>query len=75
MAKEKIGVIGSGISGIIAAYLLQQRYDVILFEKNNRLGGKIGYYLMDKWKMHEIDSLDDLALCEFLFTKKGLDKE
>ena len=39
MAKEKIGVIGSGISGIIAAYLLQQRYDVILFEKNNRLGG------------------------------------
>jgi len=47
----------------------------VLQEKNNRLGGKIGYYLMDKWKMHEIDSLDDLALCEFLFAKKGLDKK
>ncbi len=37
--REKIAIIGSGISGISAAYLLSSKYDVYLFEKNNRLGG------------------------------------
>ena len=41
MSKEikNIAVIGSGISGIVASYLLQDRYDVNLFEKNNYIGG------------------------------------
>jgi len=46
----------------------------VLVEHNNRLGGKIGYSLMDSWKLHEIDNLDDLELCEYLFKKKGLDR-
>ena len=37
--KKKIAVIGSGISGISASYLLSSKYDVHLFEKNNYLGG------------------------------------
>ena len=37
--REKIAIIGSGISGISAAYLLSSKYDIYLFEKNNRLGG------------------------------------
>lgn len=36
---RKIAVVGSGISGIGAAWLLRDRYDVTLYESDNRLGG------------------------------------
>ena len=39
-------------------------------ENNNRLFGKIGLSLMDGWKMFEIDSLEDLELCELIFKNK-----
>lgn len=35
----KIAVIGAGISGLGAAYLLSQKYEVDLYEKEGRLGG------------------------------------
>ena len=37
--KERIAVIGSGISGISSAYFLSKNFDVHLFEKEGRLGG------------------------------------
>jgi predicted NAD/FAD-binding protein len=35
----KIAVIGTGISGMSAAWLLNQRHDVTVYERNERIGG------------------------------------
>lgn len=35
----KIAIIGTGISGLGAAYLLQNHHDITLFEKNTYIGG------------------------------------
>ena len=35
----RVAVIGGGISGIVASYLISRRNDVVLFEKESRLGG------------------------------------
>ena len=35
----KIGVVGSGISGLVTAWALQTKHEVTLFEKNGNLGG------------------------------------
>lgn len=41
-------------------------------ENKNRLFGKIGLSLMSSWKMFEIDSTEDLELCEIIYQKKLL---
>lgn len=35
----KIAIVGAGISGLTAAYLLSKKYDVTVLEKSERLGG------------------------------------
>ena len=39
MGKKRLAIIGSGISGLSAAFFLSKKYNVSLFEKNNTLGG------------------------------------
>ena len=36
---KRIAIIGSGISGLTCAWLLKDRYEVVLFEADSRLGG------------------------------------
>lgn len=43
----RIAVIGSGISGLAAAWLLSQRHDVTVFEKDARIGGHSNTVLFD----------------------------
>lgn len=38
----------------------------VLKQHNNRFGGKIGMTKMEFWKMFEIDSMEDLKMCETL---------
>ena len=44
----------------------------ILFQHNNRLGGKIVISEMEVWKSFEVDTQDDLDFCEELCLLKGL---
>lgn len=48
--KKKIAIIGSGISGLSAAYFLCKKYEVSIFEKNNYLGGHVNTLTVDDRK-------------------------
>ncbi|MCU1689804.1 MAG: amine oxidase [Jatrophihabitantaceae bacterium] len=39
MARRQVAVIGAGVAGLTAAYVLQQECDVTLYESADRLGG------------------------------------
>ena len=39
MERLRIAVVGAGIAGLGAAWLLSRRHDVVLYEANDRLGG------------------------------------
>lgn len=46
----------------------------ILRATHNRLGGKIGLYVMEKYKMFQIDNFQDIVLCQAIMRGYGLDK-
>jgi CMP-N,N'-diacetyllegionaminic acid synthase len=46
----------------------------ILKSGGNRLGGRIGAYIMPAHKIFQIDSMEDIALCEAIMRGYGLDR-
>lgn len=42
----------------------------VMLKNGNRLGGKIALYEMDYWSSFQIDSLDDLELCEWIYQNR-----
>jgi uncharacterized protein len=54
LQRPKAAVIGSGVAGLTAAYLLQRTHDVTLFEVDDRLGGHA--------HTHDIGTPDDRVL-------------
>jgi len=46
----------------------------VLKQYKNRLGGKIGYYLMEEYKSFQIDEIRDLKLCEIIMNGYGLNE-
>ncbi len=41
MNKNKITIIGAGVSGLYLAYLLEDKFDIIILEARKRIGGRI----------------------------------
>lgn len=39
LIKKKLGIIGGGASGLVCAWLLEEQYEITLFETSNTLGG------------------------------------
>ena len=37
--KPSVAIIGGGVSGLTAAYLLRHRHEILVLEKQNRIGG------------------------------------
>ena len=53
----KIAIIGSGISGLTASYLLNRNHDITLFEKNDYIGGHTHTHdIEDSGKTWHVDS-------------------
>lgn len=46
----------------------------VLRRLGNRLGGKIGLYVMERHKMFQIDNPEDVRLCEAIMRGFGLDR-
>lgn len=37
--KQRIAIVGAGISGLVCAYLLSQRHDIVVYEAGDHIGG------------------------------------
>ena len=53
----KVGIIGSGISGLICAYLLRHKHEITLYESDIKPGGHVNTVkINDETGTHQIDT-------------------
>lgn len=50
MNRERIAIVGSGISGLASAWFLSREHDVTLFEKDDRVGGHSHTVMVEEGK-------------------------
>ncbi len=48
MSRQHIAIVGTGISGLACAWFLSRKYDVTLFEKDDRIGGHSHTVMVDE---------------------------
>ncbi|MEO5876832.1 MAG: FAD-dependent oxidoreductase [Streptosporangiaceae bacterium] len=49
--RRRVAVVGSGVAGLTAAYVLQRECDVTLFEADDRLGGHAHTHRIDRYQV------------------------
>ncbi|MBO8156548.1 MAG: phytoene desaturase [Bacillaceae bacterium] len=71
-----IGIIGGGMGGLISALLLErQGFSVTLFEKEERLGGRLAYVERDGFKIDQGPTIVLLPhLLEEILTEAGISR-
>ena len=71
--KEKIAIIGAGVSGLIAALVLENHgFSPLLFEKTERVGGRVKTDIMDGY---QLDHGFQVLLDAYPMAQKYLDYE
>ena len=48
---QKIGIVGTGIAGMSAAWLLSKHHEVTVFEKDDRIGGHTNTVDLSGWAL------------------------
>lgn len=76
--RQRIAIVGSGIAGLSAAWLLQSAHDVVLFEANDYFGGHANTVDVTlEGKTHPVDTgflvLNDLTYPNLIAFFKALD--